>query len=382
MLNKVLFLSAWYPHRYDAMSGLFVRKYAEAVARCLNVCVLYLYADDKVEKFDVEQKKTGNLTEIFIYFPFCHNRYFRTFSKAINYFRAFLKGYQLVRENFGYPDVCHANVLTRSAFLAFLLQKTKQIPYVVSEHWSRYLPENYSYNGFLRKVATKLVVRNAQCIMPVSALLKEAMQNCNLQHPNYQIVPNVVDDFFYNNQPKQPREKKRILHISCFDEKAKNLCGILNMIKKLSAKRNDFELIIVGTGVDFNQIQNYSTSLQLGNVVRFVGEQTPKQVYDWLRQSDFLLMFSNYETSGVIFSEAFACGRPVVSTPVGMMQEMTNEVGRIVLIKDEQELLNAVNFMLDNFQLFDEKVIQSFAQKFTYSSIAEKLVGIYNNAIC
>lgn len=28
---KVLFLTAWYPHRYDAMAGLFVRKHAEAV---------------------------------------------------------------------------------------------------------------------------------------------------------------------------------------------------------------------------------------------------------------------------------------------------------------------------------------------------------------
>jgi hypothetical protein len=30
---KVLFLTPWYPHRYDAMSGLFVRKHAQAVAR-------------------------------------------------------------------------------------------------------------------------------------------------------------------------------------------------------------------------------------------------------------------------------------------------------------------------------------------------------------
>jgi len=31
--TKVLFLSAWYPNRYDAMAGLFVRKHAEAVSQ-------------------------------------------------------------------------------------------------------------------------------------------------------------------------------------------------------------------------------------------------------------------------------------------------------------------------------------------------------------
>ena len=45
--TKVLFLSAWYPNRYDAMAGLFVRKHAEAVGQYADVCVLYLHLDDK-----------------------------------------------------------------------------------------------------------------------------------------------------------------------------------------------------------------------------------------------------------------------------------------------------------------------------------------------
>lgn len=383
MLNKVLFLSAWYPHRYDAMSGLFVRKHAEAVARLVNVCVLYLYADSKVDSFDVVSKKSGQLTEVFVYFPFCPNKFVRIFSKAINYFRAFLKGYKVVLEEFGSPDICHANVLTRSAFLAFLLFKTKQIPYVISEHWSRYLPENYSYKGFFRKLISKIVVKNAQCIMPVSVLLQKSMQHCGLQHENYQVVSNVVDDFFYNSQPKQPRDKKRILHISCFDERAKNLCGILRMIKHLSEKRNDFELLIVGDGVDFECVRTYSKMLCLSqDVVKFVGEQTPQQVCDWLYQSDFLLMFSNYETSGVIFSEALACGRPFVSTPVGIVPEITSSVGRIVPIGNEECLLDAVNYMLDNYQKFKEQDLREIAQKFSYSSVAKKMVEVYNRSIC
>ncbi len=33
----VLFFSQWYPNRYDAMPGLFVRKHAQAVARFCDV---------------------------------------------------------------------------------------------------------------------------------------------------------------------------------------------------------------------------------------------------------------------------------------------------------------------------------------------------------
>lgn len=382
MLNKVLFLSAWYPHRYDAMSGLFVRKHAEAVARHIDVCVLFLYADDKAKNFDIVQQKSGEITEIYVYFPFSKNKYLRTFSKAINYFRAFCKGYSCVQKNFGCPDVCHANVLTRSVFLAFLLNKIKRIPYVVSEHWSRYLPENYSYRGCFRKIVTKLVLKNAQCVMPVSTLLQRAMQSCGLVHYNYRVVHNVVEDFFYNSIPKEPREKKRILHISCFDEKAKNVCGILRTIKKLAEKRSDFELVLVGDGLDFECVKKYATNLNLSqDVVKFVGEQTPLQVHRWLSQSDFILMFSNYETSGVVFSEALTCGKPIVSTPVGIVAEMDEKQGRLVPIGDEEKLFLEADFMLDNFQNFDKHLLRAKASKFTYSSVADELIRIYNEAI-
>ena len=38
---KVLFISAWYPNRYDEMAGLFVRKHAQAVSQFCEVEVLY-----------------------------------------------------------------------------------------------------------------------------------------------------------------------------------------------------------------------------------------------------------------------------------------------------------------------------------------------------
>lgn len=41
---KVLYLTQWYPHRYDAMAGLFVRNHAEAAVRQgVDVCVLYCH---------------------------------------------------------------------------------------------------------------------------------------------------------------------------------------------------------------------------------------------------------------------------------------------------------------------------------------------------
>ena len=48
--------------------------------------------------------------------------------------------------------------------------------------------------------------------MPVSNLLLNAMQCCGLYHENWQVVSNVVDDFFYTNtrsQVKNYQKEKR-----------------------------------------------------------------------------------------------------------------------------------------------------------------------------
>jgi len=376
---NVLFFSAWYPHRYDAMAGLFVRKHAEAVSRHARVCVLFPFSDAKLRDFDVVEQHFGGVTEIYVYYPFCKNPLLKTISKGINYVRAFLKGYKIVLAHFGKPDICHANVLTRSGFLSYYLKKRYAIPYVVMEHWTRYLPENFSYTGFFRKQLSECVVREAGCIMPVSADLMRAMVSCGLKSNNYQVVNNVVDDFFYIPQESVVRHKKRILHISCFDEKHKNVFGILRVIKKIAEQRNDFELIIVGTGVDFQMTIEYAQSLNLPvGVVKFVGEQTPQEVCNWFYQSDFFLFFSNYETAGVVISESLACGKPVISTPVGIAPDVIfNENGRIVPIGDEKQLVDQIDWMLDHFLEFDATKIREAGHQYSYDAVGENLMAIY-----
>ena len=80
---KVLFLSAWYPHRYDAMWGLFVRKHAEAASRLCDVCVLYIWADENVSRFDIVEQVTNGVREVYVYYPFCRVPVLRQLTKAV-----------------------------------------------------------------------------------------------------------------------------------------------------------------------------------------------------------------------------------------------------------------------------------------------------------
>lgn len=377
--TKVLFLSAWYPHRYDAMEGLFVRKHALAANLYSDVCVLFLYADKHISHFEIVKQKKQQLTEIYVYYPFSTIGIFRKLTKLVNYLRAFRKGYTVVKREWGKPDVTHANILTRTGVLAYILHHKEHIPYVITEHWTRYLDTNYSYTGFLRKKVTEYVVKQAKYILPVSQSLKDAMISNGLYNTNYQIIDNVVDDFFYKNQDKFSRSKKRILHVSCFAERQKNIKGILHAIKRVSNERNDFEVIIVGTGIDYESVVEEARNLNvLDTIVHFVGEQTPQQVSDWMHQSDFFVLFSNYENCPVVLLESLACGIPIISTEVGNAHELiTSKNGRLIPVGDENALYFNIKWMLDNYKTFDKTEIQESAKPFSFEKTGETLQLIY-----
>ncbi len=382
---KVLYFSPWYPHRYDAMFGLFVRKHAEAVARQCEVCVLYLMADEHVEHFDVVEQVTNGVRELYVYYPFSKSPVLRRMTKFFGFVWAFMKGYALVEKRFGRPDVTQTNVLTRCGVLSYLLKKRYGIPYVIVEHWSRYNPPQNSYKGFIRKRVSELVVRNASCVLPVSEHLANRMRSLGLKNDHYSVVHNVVDDFFYEmvKSPRPLESKFRFLHVSCFCEASKNVCGILRAVKCLSEKRNDFSMKFVGVGLDYEMIREYAEALRLPeDVVSFTGELPPSEVCRCFSESDAFVLFSNYENAPVVISESLAMGTPVISTNVGGIPEMVDdESGCLINPGDEGALCDKMDWMIDHYDSFNVSYIRENAGCYGYDAVGSFLVSLYEKYV-
>ena len=381
---RVLYLSAWYPHRYDAMLGLFVRKHAEAASRFCDVFVLYIMADEHVNRFDIVEQITNGVREVYVYYPFAKAPVLRQLTKAVGYVRAFWRGFAVVRQNFGLPDVVQANVLTRSGVLARKLKQKFGIPYIIVEHWSRYLPQNFNYKGFARKQMTRKCVAEASCVMAVSGKLREAMCSCRLTNNNFQLIDNVVDDFFFSAEKStNSKHKFRFLHVSCFDEKPKNVKGILRAVKNLSLQRSDFEMVLVGVGLDWQAAVDYAKELELPEgIVKFTGEVPPTEVCRYLTESDDLVMFSRYETAGITFCESWATGTPVITTEVGIIPDcLTPQNGVIVQNENEADLCEKMSWMIDNVAVFNTAEIRKSAQRYTYENVGKRLFEIYTAAV-
>ena len=349
---KVLYLSAWYPTERDAMAGLFVQKHAEAVIQqgC-NVRVLY---SDNV---------------------------------GIAWLRDMYKGWKRLRREWGLPDIVQMNVLDKNGLLALWLKWRYRIPYIIIEHWSGYLPVNFSFRGGWHAWLMRHIAKRASCILPVSQMLEDAMKACGIENEDWQRIHNVVDDFFYH--PIAPltvapkASKFRFLHVSCFDEKAKNVQGLLRAIKQVADQRQDFELILVGTGADHEQAIAYAQQLQFPcNMLTFTGEQTPHEVAQWMQQSDCFVLFSNYENAPVVLSECLAIGLPIISSNAGGIPEMVNpECGVLLPPQDEEALAHAMLQMLNGEVTYHKDAIRKHANQYTFHHVGAQLAELYRQIV-
>lgn len=386
---KILYLTRWYPNRIDPMPGLFIQRHAEAANLFCNVGVVYVHSlefDKNILKYEVEYSLINQVPTIKVYYrnPKQHIPVITPIIKAFRFYKANFLGIKTINDKLGEFDVLHVHILTRLGVFGLYYKWLFGKKYFISEHWSRYLNLTGNFNGIFRKFVSRVVVRNAAAVTTVTANLAQAMQSHSLKNSNYIVLPNVVSPDFLNAKvvTETTKEKKKIVHVSCFEDKSKNISGILNVIDKLSKTREDFHFTMVGDGLDFDLLKSYSKKLGLTEKqIEFTGLLEGSQLVNKMQMADALLIFSNYENFPVVINEAFTLGIPVIATRVGGIPEFVKPVnGIIVEPGDEKDLLKTLNNLLDNKYLFDtNKIKQTAINSFSMQTVGKQLFDIYTN---
>ncbi|MBW6479318.1 MAG: glycosyltransferase [Bacteroidales bacterium] len=383
--HSIFFLSSWYPNRTNPTDGNFNEKYAEAAALYNDVAAIHVVAD-KDARAPLETDfytRAGVKTYIWYFRKSSSGSLLSKMINGFKYLKYYLEAYRLARKECGKPQLLHLNVLFPAGVIALIFRYLFAIPYVISEHWTGYLPANQVKQPATVRWISRMIAKKAGTIMPVTHNLKEAMI-LNEFHNRYEVVPNVVDvKYFYPEQNAEKNGKKTILHVSHLADKHKNVSGILRVIKKLSEKRNDFELKIVGDG-DLKPHISYSKKLNLNrDTVSFHGTMSTQEIAETMRHSDLFVLFSNYENLPCVIIEAFAAGLPVISTDVGGIREhLTPDKGKLIAARDEQALLDAIDTMLDNLTSFHKEALHKYAsENFSYERIGERFTEIYTSVI-
>jgi glycosyltransferase involved in cell wall biosynthesis len=306
---NILFLCGWYPSRVLPNNGDFIQRHAKAVSLLHNVEVIHIISDEKSTKnIEIETKEINDIKTHIGYIKQTNN----PILKCIRYWKTYII---LLRKIKSF-DAVHLNELYPFGLFALHLKWFKKKPFIISEHWTIYHKPQCENISFTQKIMSRLIVKKAAFVCPVSNNLKESMQSLKFDG-NYKRVPNVVDTrIFY---PEENNEGIfTITHISNMSNSHKNIEGILRVISKIESKIDNFKFNLVGE--NSKKYRSYSKKINL-NTVFFKDHIEHREVANELQKSNLFILFSNYENLPCVILEAFSCGVPVISSKVGGISE-------------------------------------------------------------
>jgi len=379
---KVLLLSAWYPYEGDPMFGLFVRKHALAVAEKCSVVVLHACnGDTGAQKYSIVENNENQLVEILVYYKKSNNRIWGKFQNFIRWIAAYRKGFDKVKAERGLPDIVHANILTRTVLLALYVKLRFGIPYIITEHWSRYLTRNTSDNGYFRNFFTKLAIRHSNALSVVSDKLGRAMVDRGLTQ-KYTVIPNVIDTQLFDIIPdKSPLHRKTIVHVSCFEERSKNMSGLIKAVNILSQRRDDFVLRMIGTGQDFQKSVDHAHRLGLqDSCITFEGMKEGVELSALVAGADLMVLPSRYETFGIVVFEGLACGIPVLVSDVADLGLLINETyGKVLPDIEPETIARYIDEMLDELHKYNPQLLRNFiTERFSKQKVCADTIALYS----
>ncbi len=210
---------------------------------------------------------------------------------------------------------------------------------------------------------------------------------------NIGIVPCGVNLELFRPEEKQLARKRLgfnpddilLLYVGRF-EPLKGLDILLEAVACLK-KSNRLRLVIVGgdgANNPGNQFLRQKTQ-DLGIAAKcfFAGPIEQKKLPPYYNSADALVIPSRYESFGLVGLEALACGRPVISTPVGAMNDILREAraARVIAGISPQSLADEIQSLIAGRSIPPADEIRESVRKYSWSSVADGIVREYRLAM-
>ncbi|MGP8217634.1 MAG: glycosyltransferase [Bacteroidia bacterium] len=379
---RVLFVSSWYPNRVRPLLGVFIKRHAQAVAKKCDTSVIYICAD---EEESIEESNEEGIFTVRVYYKRVRMKIpiLAQLIKMSRYFSAWSKAIAVYSGKAGKPDIINSNIVFPVSLMALKLSRKWNIPYIITEHWTGYFPEDGHYKGFLLKMLTRKAVRHASSIVTDSDALMKRMQEIGLVS-RYYSIPNVVDTTAFNiAATKKHTGNFNFVHVSVLDEEQKNAPGILRAFASLYEKEPSATLTIVGENPERSNLKELAKSMKINNAVHFAGRKTGDDLVKIFQDAGAFVLFSNYENLPCVMLEALCCGIPVIGTRVGdIAKYLTPSNGILVDPHNEKQLLAAMVNIIQNRSKYNPPEIRaSVAGKVNSEVIANQFSDIYNKVL-
>jgi D-inositol-3-phosphate glycosyltransferase len=182
-------------------------------------------------------------------------------------------------------------------------------------------------------------------------------------------------------------EGEVILYVGRFDP-LKGIDRLLTALTHLMHRKNLHLVIIGGDGdrsSEFLRLQRLCSDLKIRETITFAGRVHQENLPPYYSAADILVVPSYYESFGLVGLESLACGTPVVSTKVGVLEDILkqNNIGHLVEDASPRSLANGIERILSvplSARLPGDN-IRSAVQRFRWPAVASAVVDEYSRIL-
>jgi glycosyltransferase involved in cell wall biosynthesis len=374
--NYILWLCSWYPSQANAYDGDFIQRHAQAVALYKKVYVLAII--NSTENYTNTITTTGNLTEHIVYYNNPVNNKWQKFVAMNTFMKTGMKTIEQIISSHGKPQLIHNHVVMHAGLLALKAAHIYRVPYIVSEHWTGYLPEakpNFNDFNFFSKYLWRKVIKKANAITAVSNYLISHLAVL-AKRTDITRIANVVNTEIFKPAGNSNTAETKFIHISTAGYQ-KNITTILKAVEILADSEYNFKLVLICPNADVIIQNPHYNSIK--NHVEILSEIPQQKLAGEIAVSNALILFSHYETFGCVIIEAHACGIPTIVSNIPVLHELVNSSNGIIAAGNSPKSLAAAMMQLIEGKInFDKQAIQNTVLQYNYKSIGNQFCKLYN----
>ncbi len=285
---------------------------------------------------------------------------------------------RLALSHFGCVDLIHAHVSYPAGYLASILSREFDIPYVMTEHMSP-----FPFPSLMRRgrpcPEIEQAFSGAAATVAVSPAAASQIAAFGFRKPD--VIPNLVDERQFT--PGVPTSERFVFFTLCGLSDQKGIDQLLQGIAHWNPSADRVEFRIGGDGPKRAIYHAMAVQLGVADRIRWLGPISREDAPRWFQDCHCYVMPSRHETFGVAYAEAIASGKPVIATRCGGPESIVNEQnGHLVEIGDVGELSRAMQAMASAWKAYDPRRIRAdFLQRFSRPAIVGPLTSLYRRVL-